>query len=329
MRDIAKTTLILLLTFFISLPLQAQTQEKKTYVVKAGDTLFSISRVLDVTVSELKKWNSIEDNKISIGQELIYYAVPDVDTKLPDTNVESPEDTTSLVQVQPNSTNAFYLVKSGDSLYKIAKENGMTISELKEINNLTSDNIRVGQRLAVRSLVSEAPVVVEFSEESTPQGRFALYSLKREDNLNSILDRFKMTRQELKALNPEIDLENLELAKSLTVLLPPNRNFPNPYRSKAKLHDLGTITVSTYQTGGHTLTTTNGELYNPDALTAAHSNIALGSIIFVENPNTGQGIFVRINDRTTGSELKLSAKAYQVLGFDNSPNPSALIFTES
>ncbi len=329
MRDIAKTILTVLLTLFLSLQLQAQDPEKKTYLVKAGDTLFSISRALDVTVSELKEWNDIENNSISVGQELIYYDLPDADTDLTANKVQAAEDTTSLVQVQSNTTNAFYLVKSGDSLYKIAKENGMTISELKEINNLTSDHIRVGQRLAVRSLVSQAPVVAEFSEETSPQGRFALYSLKRDDTLNSILDRFKMTREELRALNPEIDPDNLELAKSLTVLLPPNRNFPNPYRSKANLQDLGTLAVRTYPNNSGTLTTTNGELYNPEELTAAHSNIALGSIIFVENPDTGKGIFVRINDRTTGSELKLSARAYRILGFENSPNPSALIYTDS
>lgn len=327
MRIITKTLFLFLFIALINESALAQTQS--TYTVTAGDTFFSISRKLNVTVAELKNWNNLTSNTLSVGQQLVYF----VDT--PDSLIQAqpieelvPEDTTSLVEIQPNTTNAFYLVKSGDSLYKIARDNGMTIAELKAINNLTSDNIRVGQRLAIRSIISEAPVVSEFSDESTPQGRFALYTLESADNLNSVLNRFKMTEVELRALNPDVDLDNLQLAKSVTVLLPPSRSFENPYFSNANLQDLGTVSVTVYPPSNKMITTTNGELYDENELTAAHSNIALGSIIFVENALTGQGIYVRINDRIPGTELKLSAKAFRILGFSTSENPTALIYID-
>jgi LysM repeat protein len=204
----------------------------------------------------------------------------------------------------------------------------MTIDQLKELNNLSSNNLRIGQRLAVKS-VNIAPVVSEFSNESSPQGKFALYTLKNSDNLNSVLDRFEMTQPELKALNPQIDVTNLKLAKNITVLLPPSKSFANPYLEKADLQDLGSVSVMVYSDSDKGNATTNGELYNPDNLTAAHSNISIGSIIFVENPENGKGIYVRINDRITNSGLKLSHTAFRILGLVPNQPQSVSIYTDS
>jgi|FLOH01.1.fsa_nt_gi flagellum-specific peptidoglycan hydrolase FlgJ len=44
---------------------------KSTYTVKKGETLYAISKKLGVTVEELKKWNNLDSNALSIGQELI------------------------------------------------------------------------------------------------------------------------------------------------------------------------------------------------------------------------------------------------------------------
>ncbi|HCT54750.1 MAG TPA: hypothetical protein DF712_20080 [Balneola sp.] len=284
-------------------------QEKKTYIVKQGDTFYSISKALDVTVAELKEWNGISSNVLEIDQELIYYVLTSVQ-EIPDSLTQ--EDTSSLITSPSASPNTYYLVKSGDSLYKIARENDMTVQELKDLNNLTSNNLRIGQRLAVKS-VSVAPVVSEFSNESSPQGKFALYTLSGSDDLSFVLNKFEMTEKELQALNPQIDVNNLKLAKNITVLLPPSKTFENPYLEKADLQDLGSVPVMIYSDNDRGNTTTNGELYNPEKLTAAHSNISIGSIIFVENPANGKGIYVRINDRITNAGLKLSHSAFRIL----------------
>ncbi|HBZ37569.1 MAG TPA: hypothetical protein DEO59_03515 [Balneola sp.] len=284
-------------------------QEKKTYIVKQGDTFYSISKALDVTVAELKEWNGISSNVLEIDQELIYYVLTSVQD-IPDSLTQ--EDTSSLITSPSASPNTYYLVKSGDSLYKIARENDMTVQELKDLNNLTSNNLRIGQRLAVKS-VSVAPVVSEFSNESSPQGKFALYTLSGSDDLSFVLNKFEMTEKELQALNPQIDVNNLKLAKNITVLLPPSKTFENPYLEKADLQDLGSVPVMIYSDNDRGNTTTNGELYNPEKLTAAHSNISIGSIIFVENPANGKGIYVRINDRITNAGLKLSHSAFRIL----------------
>ena len=204
----------------------------------------------------------------------------------------------------------------------------MTVDQLKELNNLTSNTLRIGQKLAVKS-VSVAPVVSEFSDESSPQGKFALYTLSNSDNLGSVLQKFQMTEAELKALNPQINLNNLKLAKNITVLLPPSKSFDNPYLEKADLQDLGSVSVMVYSDADKGSATTNGELYNPEKLTAAHSNISIGSVIFVENPENGKGIYVRINDRITNAGLKLSHAAFRILGLVPNQPQSVSIYTDS
>tara|TARA_R110002096_G_scaffold436022_2_gene665266 strand:+ start:4777 stop:5781 length:1005 start_codon:yes stop_codon:yes gene_type:complete len=326
--------LVFSLVFLIGVatPTTTFAQSKSVYEVKAGDTFFSISKALKVSVAELKQWNNLSSNSLSIGQELVYYAIDEQSSSSPATEpiapIAAPVDTTSLIHAQPDATNSYYLVKSGDTLYKIARDNNMSISELRSINNLTSDNLRIGQRLAVKS-ISSAPVVNEFSNESSPQGSFVLYTLEKKDNLNSLLSKFKMTETELQALNPEIDINKLNLAKKVTVLAPPSKNFANPYLKSASLQDLGTIDIHVYEEKSKGQTTTNGELYNPDELTAAHSNMSLGSIIFVENMTTGTGIYIRINDRITGSGLKLSNNAFRILGFEKNQRSTATIYADS
>lgn len=315
----------LLCLFILSVSGAIQAQEKKAYTVKKGDTFYSISKALDVTVAELKEWNDISGNAIEIGQELVYY-LPNANTQ-PEQPLEV-EDNTSLISSPTSSPNTYYIVKSGDSLYKIAQDNDMTVQQLKDLNNLTSNNLRIGQKLAVKS-VSVAPVVSEFSNESSPQGKFALYTLSSSDNLASILDKFEMKEHELKALNPQVDLNNLSLSKNITVLLPPSRTFENPYLEKADLQDLGSVSAMIYADNDKGSTTTNGELYNPENLTAAHSNISIGSVIFVENPENGKGIYVRVNDRITNAGLKLSHSAFRILGLIPNEPQSITIYIES
>ncbi|MEO9884561.1 MAG: LysM peptidoglycan-binding domain-containing protein [Balneola sp.] len=319
------TRVLLLFITLISISGIVHAQEKKIYTVKQGDTFYSISKALDVTVAELKLWNGISSNNLEIEQELVYYSQ---DSNSPQDVLVVEEDTSSLISKSTSTPNTYYLVKSGDSLYKIARDNDMTVQQLKELNNLTSNTLRIGQQLAVKS-VSVAPVVSEFSDESSPQGKFALYTLSGSDNLNAILDKFEMTVKELEALNPEIDLTNLKLAKNITVLLPPSRTFDNPYLAKANLQDLGSVSAMIYSDDDEAKTTTNGELYNPENLTAAHSNISIGSVIFVENPENGKGIYVRINDRITNAGLKLSHSAFRILGLIPNQPQSVSIYMDS
>ena len=94
-----------------------------TYTVKKGDNLYSIARRYNTTVSDIINLNNLKNNNLSIGQVL----------KIPTTN----------------TTTTTYIVKSGDSLYSIARKYNTTVDNIKKKNNLTSNLLRVGQKLII------------------------------------------------------------------------------------------------------------------------------------------------------------------------------------
>ena len=101
--------------------------EENTYVVKNGDSLWSIANNYGITVDELKNANGITNNMLTIGQELI---IP----------VSVPSDST-------NTTT--YVVKRGDSLWLIANKYNTTVDNLKLLNNLSTNLLTIGQELIV------------------------------------------------------------------------------------------------------------------------------------------------------------------------------------
>ncbi|MCI9434838.1 MAG: LysM peptidoglycan-binding domain-containing protein [Bacilli bacterium] len=144
------------------------------YIVKSGDSLWSIAKKYGVTVNELKNANNLTTNTLSIGQRL----------KIP---VKSSTDTD-----QKNYIN--YTVKSGDSLYSIAQKNNLTVQELKSYNNLTSDVLQIGQTIRI-------PIV---ANEQLPTDNYIDYIVKSGDSLYSIGKKYGFTFQEL------IDYNNLD-----------------------------------------------------------------------------------------------------------------------
>lgn len=298
------------------------------YRVKAGDTLFSIARQYGVTVAELKRWNDLRGNSLEVGQQLrIKLSGQRKSGNKTVRQPARPDTVQSILASADQPGRKTYTVKSGDSLYRIAREHGMTVAELKSLNNLNTNNIYIGQRLVVKS-GSRTPSIAKGGDNSAPQGKFISYKVKRGETLNKLLRKFNMDETELKALNPEANVSRLVSGQTITVLMPPSKTFANPYRVNANMEQVGEVPVQRYPTSDKGTVTTSGDLYNPDELTAAHNSLALGSIIFIENPYNHKGIFVRINDRTSDKGLKLSDRAYQALKYQADQKPVVNIYQQ-
>ena len=91
------------------------------YKVEKGDTLYKIAQKYNITIDQLKNANNLNNNILSIGQEL----------KIPINTSE----------------NVTYTIKKGDTLYSIAKEFGTTVSALTDLNNLSTTVLSIGQKL--------------------------------------------------------------------------------------------------------------------------------------------------------------------------------------
>lgn len=135
--------------------------EENIYIVKAGDTLYSIARNNNTTVDEIKSLNNLTTNTLSVGQLL----------KLPSALI--PEDT--------------YTVEKGDSLYSIANKYGTTVDAIKKANNLTSNILSIGQVLKLPTT------------EETETG--ITYTVKKGDSLYSIAQEYNTTIDAIKNAN--------------------------------------------------------------------------------------------------------------------------------
>ena len=93
------------------------------YTVKSGDSLYKIANQYNVTIDAIKRANNLTTNTLQIGQVL----------RIP----------------LGTSSETTYTVKSGDSLYSIAKKYNTTVNRLKELNNLSSNLLTIGQILIV------------------------------------------------------------------------------------------------------------------------------------------------------------------------------------
>ena len=155
---------------------------ESTYTVKKGDSLYSIANKYNTTVEELKRINNLTSNTLSIGQVLklpsdkpnkieqekntITYTVQKGDSlysiaRKYYTTIDKIKDlnklTTNLLSIGqvlliPTNTNleTTYTVQKGDSLYSIVKKYNTTVDKLKQLNNLTSNLLSIGQILIVR-----------------------------------------------------------------------------------------------------------------------------------------------------------------------------------
>ncbi|MBA2176552.1 C40 family peptidase [Halobacillus locisalis] len=110
--------------------------------VSAGETLWKISTKYDASVSEIQSWNNLSGNTIYVGQNLVVSKGDDQTNTLSKSPAKEGENT--------------YTVQSGDSLWIIATMHGMSVASLKDLNNLSSNAIYSGQKLAVNGKATSA-----------------------------------------------------------------------------------------------------------------------------------------------------------------------------
>lgn len=141
--------------------------EGETYTVQSGDSLWSIAKKLNVSVEDLKAANDLTSNLLKIGQML----------KVPKEEITETGDY------------IVYTVKSGDSLYSIARQYGVTVDELIDYNNLSSTALSINQQILIPK------------ETNVPSGDANTYTVKSGDTLYSIARQFNTTINELMTLN--------------------------------------------------------------------------------------------------------------------------------
>ena len=163
--------------------------ERILYRVQSGDYLGKIASRHRCTVAQIKKWNNLKSNDIRVGQRLVIYRGGVSSSS----STSSGSSTSSTNQKSSSSSAATttYTVKSGDVLGKIAERHGCTVAQIKAWNNLSSNNIYVGQKLKVaapKSTVSTS--TSKPATTSSPNGNYTTYTVKNGDSFYSIAKNY-------------------------------------------------------------------------------------------------------------------------------------------
>lgn len=106
------------------------------HTVVAGDTLYNIAKRYHVSQDNIRMWNNMPDNTVKLGQSLRVKPT-------------SAGGTASTSYSGGSSATGSYRVVAGDTLFGIARNHGMTAGQLRALNNLTDDNVKIGQVLRV------------------------------------------------------------------------------------------------------------------------------------------------------------------------------------
>jgi LysM repeat protein len=130
--------------------------------VAPKETLFSISKIYGVSTDELKQWNNLTDNSLTVGQELIIR------------KKNTTASTAQSAQQNPVSTNkkGTHIVAERETMYAITRQYGITVDQLKEWNNLPGNELKIGQVLNVSppeqvSQIKKEPINTTASSATT------------------------------------------------------------------------------------------------------------------------------------------------------------------
>jgi len=190
----------------------------KIHTVKRGDNLSDIADKYNVAMSDLKKWNNIKGNSIQSGRKLKIMTseriavVEKIEKKQPAKVI--PTEVKPEIVTEKAVAVSEYVVKAGDNLTKIAKENKLYVADLKKWNNLKDSNVKLGDKLRLSAPEEIASAEVPAEVKNTTET--ILYTVKKGDNLSLIADKNKVTVADLKQWN---DLANLtvKLGKKLKI----------------------------------------------------------------------------------------------------------------
>ena len=250
------------------------------HTVSAKETMYSISRMYGVTIEEIKQWNNLSDNALSIGQQLVI--------KKGNTPAAVKTSTPPVTNV---SKSGIHTVAAKETMFSISRQYGISVQQLKDWNKLEGNEISIGQELRVVAPTGETfkpstPVV-----QNTPPAQTPTVSQNT---------------------SPAITETKKETPAQTT-----STSKPEPKEQSIRISESVKNSDEVLQTGLAELI--EGTSGNRKYL-ALHRTAPIGTIIKVRNEMNNREVFVRVMGKLPDTAmnkklvLKISKSAYDRLG---------------
>ena len=173
----------------------------QTYTLRPGDKLENVGPKFGITLADLKRVNGLNAKlKPTPGLTLLVPAADGVGAS----DMASLPEQPRLPSADPTPAARTLIVKKGETLASVARRGGISIVELRKLNQLKSDRVAPGTRLATVPPSKSEPVSVKATPpaanplaKSGKGPRVTRYTVKRGDTLQSIARQFKVDQKDL------------------------------------------------------------------------------------------------------------------------------------
>lgn len=162
---------------------------KKVHRVKSGQNLATIAKQYGTSITTIKELNKLSSSKIYAGQKL------KVQGKSKPVRSKAVAKSTNEIANEISKAIAYHKVRRGQNLTSIGKQYNMDSKELRQLNNLKTANIQVGQRLKVYKVAAKETKV------AAQEPKLQRYRIRLGDNLHKIAKRFNTTVSDIKEIN--------------------------------------------------------------------------------------------------------------------------------
>ena len=129
-----------------------------THTVAAKETMYSISKLYGVTIDEIKQWNNLKDNSLSIGQTLIIRKTGGSFSPVASTPATAPNV----------SKTGIHTVAAKETMFSISRQYGISVQQIKDWNKLEGNELSIGQQLVVTTPKGTTIQKNEPTKESAP-----------------------------------------------------------------------------------------------------------------------------------------------------------------
>ena len=282
---------------------EANQETAMKHKVAAGESLFKIAKKYKVNVRDLEQWNGIANSGLKAGTEIWVSNpgfAPDLKTTAREKQASEPETETNAKNNDPQTGK--HVVSKGQTLSTIARQYKTTVGELKEINQLKTNNVKLGQTLIVPSPALDLPVA---KEHQTPNPR------------PLPLEKIKEKIEEAKPVEKQTDMpEKGSVASAAPAQEAEIVKDDAPLKSGIREINNALGYTRVVETGFAEAIEGDG---NSKKHLCLHKSAPIGSILQVKNEMNGQSVFVKVIGKLpdTGSNEKLiiriSRQAYDRL----------------